>query len=62
MTQQHIYRDLADAVRAIKTEYNHDVDAIARALVDARGAFMCLFFIAAIGWGVLIFKCFWTFE
>ena len=57
MTQQHIYRDLADAVRAIKTEYNHDVDAIARALADTRDTALAMFFIAAVGWGLLIWKC-----
>ena len=48
MTQQHIYRDLADAVRAIKTEYNHDVDAIARALAESRGRCFCLFLMSGV--------------
>ena len=52
-----VYTKLAEEVRAIKSEYDEDINAVARALSELRGNCLYLMFIAAAGWGLFIGKC-----
>ena len=52
-----VYTKLADAVRAVKNEYQHDMSTMARAIVEYRGQVLFLLFAACSGWGVAIWKC-----
>ena len=51
-----VYTKLADEVRAIKREYDDDINAVARALSELRGVCLYLLFFAGVGWGMAIWK------
>jgi len=57
MIMRGVYTKLADAVRAVKNEYQHDMSTMARAIVEYRGQVLFLLFAACSGWGVAIWKC-----